>query len=579
MTQQLSALPVGTIIDGEKRKYRIVKMLGQGGFGITYLAESVAKGSDFDESAIKMALKEHFISKLCSRDVTTQRVEFSEPVADEVNGSLRAFIKEAHRLKDLGVDHPNVVKIDEVFQVNNTAYYAMEYLDMGSLDEYVRSKGALTPDETKAMLQPLIGAISMLHSAKVAHYDIKPANIMLKRQWNGDLIAVLIDFGLSKHYDNSGQATSTIACAGFSAGFAPMEQYAGIRTFSPASDVYAIAATIYFCVTGKIPPEALELQPEQIRMELAPLVGDYTAAVLVHALATKTADRIPDAGALYNALFNGQNVGNQPYTGQTPPNFYQPQQPMGPPPGSYQGQMPPNSYQPPMGPPPGSYQGQMPPNSYPPQQPPMGPGYPQQPPTGYGQQPPMGPPTGPGYGQQPAEFGMPQEMAQYASGDNKKKYIIAAVVAIPAIIFGIFIMSRIVSCVQTVTHPPGMTEETTYGPVDREYASGTYYGTFDGYPITIYLQVDSDGNVEGKYCYDRIVAKKGESPENYFTIKGKYYENRHEKDGEYELTTYQYGEDEPFESMTLTRTPNDFSGSVINQRADTGTIHDIVLNQ
>lgn len=302
MAEYKSALAIGTVVRGEKRTYIIRKILGQGGFGITYMAEcqvdSVGK-----PVTVRVALKEHFILSLCSRDNATNHIEYSEPVAAEVNGSLKAFLREAVRLRELGVDHPNIVKIDEVFQANNTAYYAMELLEDGTLDNRVATTGPMSADEVRQMFKPIIAAVATLHSNKIAHYDIKPANIMLRREWNGGQTPVLIDFGLAKHYDNSGHATSTLACGGYSSGYAPVEQYRGIREFSPACDVYAIAATMYYCLTGRAPLDAFDIRLDEVERELLPVAGRYLTDIIVSSLANRVRDRIPDAVTLYDRMY------------------------------------------------------------------------------------------------------------------------------------------------------------------------------------------------------------------------------------------------------------------------------------
>lgn len=302
-----SALAIGTTVRSDKRTYIIRKVLGQGGFGITYLAESQVNNSGKTET-IRVALKEHFISSLCSRNDVTNRIEYSSPVADEVRSSLKTFLREAVRLRELGVNHPNIVKIDEVFQANNTAYYAMELLEDGTLADRVKSSGPMRAGDVLKLFEPLIAAVATLHSNKIAHYDIKPANIMLRREWNGAQTPVLIDFGLAKHYDNSGQATSTLACAGYSTGYAPMEQYRGIREFSPACDVYAIGATMYYCLTGRTPLDAFDVQLDIVERELLPIAGRNLTDIIVKALADKIQNRTPNAGMLYNSLYHSNTT-------------------------------------------------------------------------------------------------------------------------------------------------------------------------------------------------------------------------------------------------------------------------------
>lgn len=120
----------------------------------------------------------------------------------------------------------------------------------------------------------------MLHANNVAHYDIKPQNIIIQQDEDG-IRPVLIDFGLAKHYDEQGNATST-GVAGYSHGYAPIEQIAGLRSFSPATDVYALAGTFVYCLTGHAPAPAVELNRDALREELSNLGVDFNGNVSIY---------------------------------------------------------------------------------------------------------------------------------------------------------------------------------------------------------------------------------------------------------------------------------------------------------
>ena len=303
MENHSDTLRPGTVIRGPERAYTVIKVLGQGGFGITYLVTGKVKVGNISLEG-RFALKEHFISSLCSRDNATHAIQFSTPVADEVDRSMRAFVKEAQRLQSLGIDHPNIVKINEVFEANNTAYYVMEYLGGTTLRDYVEANGAMSPVAAKALLRPVVEAVAMLHRNNIAHYDIKPGNIMLHEEESGNVRPVLIDFGLSKHYNDRGHATSTLAAAGYTPGYAPVEQYAGVKEFTPQCDVYSLAATLYFCLTGHDPKPALELSAAEVERELSAILPPEEIAPILRALSTMPATRTPDASALLNEVFD-----------------------------------------------------------------------------------------------------------------------------------------------------------------------------------------------------------------------------------------------------------------------------------
>lgn len=307
MSTENFALKPGTIVVGPKRSYKIVKTLGQGGFGITYLVE----GEIVDDNiklTVKYALKEHFLGSLCSRDDNTQRIYYSQPVANEVRNSLDSFIKEATRLQDNGLKHPNIVNINEVFEANNTAYYVMEYLEGESLEDFVKNTEPLTEQQTVYFMRPIAEAVALLHRNNLTHYDIKPSNIIIHRGSDGVPRPVLIDFGLSKHYDSEGHATSMMNSGGFSAGYSPIEQYSGLKSFTPQADVYALAATCYFCLTGHAPAEAATGPVQTLAEDLDGLASPHTIEALKHAMASFAAHRTPDASRFIAEVFDGEKV-------------------------------------------------------------------------------------------------------------------------------------------------------------------------------------------------------------------------------------------------------------------------------
>lgn len=251
-------------------RYQIVGVIGQGGFGITYKALQPALDR-------YVAIKEFFMKKLCEREGNTSRVTVPTESARVEAGVYRAkFLKEARTIASFS--HPNIVRIHDIFEENNTAYYVMEFLDGGSLSE----TGALPQKQALEYIRQIGGALQYMHERKTMHLDVKPGNIMLR----ADGMAVLIDFGISKHYDASDGETSRTP-VGISKGYAPAEQYreGGVSTFSPSSDVYSLAATLYKLLTGITPPESIDLQSGEA--ELAPYpsgVGEICKQAIARAL-------------------------------------------------------------------------------------------------------------------------------------------------------------------------------------------------------------------------------------------------------------------------------------------------------
>ena len=241
--QQLSE---GTLLQGGK--YKIERVLGQGGFGITYLATQVLLGR-------KVCIKEFFFKQFCERDEGSSRVTLGTKSNRElVDKFMQKFVKEARTISQL--DHSNIIRIHDIFEENGTAYYVMEYHSGGSLGDLVKDGAPLPEADAVRYITQIADAVGYIHEQRINHLDIKPSNILLDRKGCG----VLIDFGLSKQYDESGDQTSSTP-VGISHGYAPMEQYKqkGVATFSPQSDIYSLGATLYKLVTGVTPPQAMDI--------------------------------------------------------------------------------------------------------------------------------------------------------------------------------------------------------------------------------------------------------------------------------------------------------------------------------
>ncbi|MDE7509376.1 MAG: protein kinase [Muribaculaceae bacterium] len=229
-------------------KFRIIRVLGQGGFGITYLAENVF----FDRL---VAIKEFFPKDFCGRDDTSHLTLGTQNNAETVNKLKARFLKEAKNIAKL--DHPGIVKIHDIFEENNTAYYVMDYIDGENLNEMVKRNGPLPEAKAVEYICKVGDALEYIHSRNMTHFDVKPANIVVRRS---DDLPILIDFGLSKQYDRYGDATSTLM-QGVSQGYSPIEMYnaGSVSTFSPQTDLYSLGATLYYLLTGNVPQPVTEL--------------------------------------------------------------------------------------------------------------------------------------------------------------------------------------------------------------------------------------------------------------------------------------------------------------------------------
>lgn len=292
----------GTILRSSQQTYTIVRVLGSGGFGITYLASTTVRFGNIS-ATINCAIKEHFMDSESERNGDSVVCPGTAKSKALVANSLRDFIGEARRLEQVGKKHPNIVKVNEIFEANGTAYYVMEYLEGRSLAQYIADNGPLKEDAVRALVLPIVEAAACLHSQHMTHLDIKPQNIMIVQEGDGSLRPVLIDFGLSKHYNPDGSATSTVNTMACSDGYAPTEQYQGITSFRPTADVYALGATMLHCATGRIPTKSGDWQPGEPAATITSLpLGEQLREVIARAMSPSAYDRYADAGAMLAAL-------------------------------------------------------------------------------------------------------------------------------------------------------------------------------------------------------------------------------------------------------------------------------------
>ena len=264
----MAELKIGSKL--QSGKYEITKVLGSGNFGITYLASTkiAVKGQMGQmDVTINVAIKEFYMKDLNNRTSDGTTVEGTQNTM--VKNYRHKFRKEAGNLAKL--HHPNIVKVIEVFDENNTTYYVMEYIEGGSLDDYIKQKGHLSEDEALRCTVEIGNALSYMHKNRIIHLDLKPKNIM--RNQNGTLY--LIDFGLSKQYDENGEPESSTSIGLGTPGYAPLEQsnYKQDGTLPVTLDVYALGASLFKMLTGKTPPEASSVLNEGLPLASLNQVG------------------------------------------------------------------------------------------------------------------------------------------------------------------------------------------------------------------------------------------------------------------------------------------------------------------
>lgn len=273
----MDSLPIGIVLKSGLYTYIIEEVLGQGSFGITYLASVQMLGSlGTIKSNQKVAIKEFFMRDQNGRDGSTVTYSTKREICDEYRSK---FINEAVKLASL--NHPNIIKVMDAFECNETSYYVMEYHADGSLNDFISKNGnpGLSAETVLHLISVIAEALGHMHSSNMIHLDLKPDNILMQ----GSDDVVLIDFGLSKQYDENGEPESSTMIKGGTPGYMPLEQCAKIDSngLPVTLDIYALGATMYKMLTGQRPPEAYEVlndglptPPSAIDKNVWSLVGE-----------------------------------------------------------------------------------------------------------------------------------------------------------------------------------------------------------------------------------------------------------------------------------------------------------------
>lgn len=310
LTLQSPALPSRTVLDG---RYVVGRTLGQGGFGITYQAYDLRMGN-------AVAIKEYYPSSLVNRDssvstaVTVNAIKGTR-AREEYSSGLRHFLYEARRQAKLA-SSPGVVSVTDFFECNNTAYYVMEYVDGCTLVKYLHRP--LPMQEVLALLDPIADSLISIHAAGLIHRDISPDNIMCAKSGHRKLL----DFGASHSF---AEEESTTGNATLKHGFAPPEQYGSSSMQGPWTDIYAFAATIYWCLTGKIPQDSMDRSIGGDRLappsQLGAIISQEAEAVLMRGMALPVTARYQDMSTFWGKLKKAA-VKDAPRTPYTSPSSF-----------------------------------------------------------------------------------------------------------------------------------------------------------------------------------------------------------------------------------------------------------------
>ena len=292
MEENLYCLRKGTRLIG---RYTIEGVLGQGGFGITYL------GMD-ELHKKKVAIKEFF-----PQGIVTRNIEYEDTVTVTLVGEKEnydkgkeRFLKEAQTMAMFSKDK-GIVKVLDFFEINNTAYIVMEYLEGVTLKQYLRENKRIAAEDLVELLVPLIEALDEIHSQGLIHRDISPDNIMVLP----DGRIKLMDFGAARDYTEFGEKSLSIV---LKPGYAPPEQYQTHGVQGPWTDIYALCATMYKCITGENPPDAIERVMDDHLKKISafgiPVLPQIEEAI-IKGMSVAANDRYQNVGDFCEDLYGG----------------------------------------------------------------------------------------------------------------------------------------------------------------------------------------------------------------------------------------------------------------------------------
>lgn len=273
----IHCLPIGTVLIGE---YVVGSVIGEGGFGITYVGWDLSLD-------IKVAIKEFFPNGYSSRNTTVSTDVIANIGRDGeyFEGKKEKFINEAKVLASF-MDEPGIVSVQRFFRANNTAYIVMEFVEGTTLKEHLKSKGRMSIEETLGVINPIMDSLAKVHGKNLIHRDISPDNIMMDVSGRGKLI----DFGAAR--DTSDYKTDMSVVLKY--GFAPAEQYQSHGNQGPWTDVYALSATIYNCITGVVPISSIDRMAGEVLAsphELCATCSEAVSSVIMRGLSLNANDR------------------------------------------------------------------------------------------------------------------------------------------------------------------------------------------------------------------------------------------------------------------------------------------------
>lgn len=276
------SLKPGIIIEGGEYPYRILETISADSQGYTYHARINGPADDRNKGK-DVVVREHFMSLCSERGADGKTVETPIDILSTVKDCLHGFEQASELRMQIASRHSSVINVIDSFKANSTVYYVVDYLDGETLEEYVLNRGKLDIIEAISLLTPVIDAVERFHAAHSLHADITPRHMRFTTK-GGKRILVLFNLYNTIHFNEDGSKIWYVQPSACDDGYAAPEQYGEIEHFTPQTDVYSLAATLAFMITGEHVPDSRHLDEASLREFLPPTLPETYASALVHAM-------------------------------------------------------------------------------------------------------------------------------------------------------------------------------------------------------------------------------------------------------------------------------------------------------
>lgn len=294
------ALTPGSIVRGGRYEITINSLLAADSQGFLYRATGRQVTQQGKVRMVEVVMREHFMA-FCSERGEDGSVITPDDIAPTVDGCLANFREASDLRADIASKHPSIINVLDQFTANNTYYYIVEYLSGPTLEEYVTENGPLTIEQAQVMLGPIFRGAAQFHLHHALHTDIHPGHIRFTTH-AGVSKPVLFSLYNTIHFNDDGQRLWSMQNTNCREGYAPPEQYVEIEHFIPSTDLFALASTLVFAITGRHLPDSRTIDEDIIRNTLPPTLPETYAAAIIHALNPDYAERTLSISGFFDEL-------------------------------------------------------------------------------------------------------------------------------------------------------------------------------------------------------------------------------------------------------------------------------------